>query len=202
MEAEDEEDIGVGEASEDEPDEIMEDFHLLEEDENSQTLEDELLQDSDEELEESSQLGYNTSPVTILSVPEVLHGRGRKKQKTSDKFVWYVSHPRASRTPQRNIVLHPPGNKGPAKLITNALDSWQLFFTNDILKNIMSNTNQENSEQSKKYKSHRPAQYEGDDFVPSSTRPSFVRDTSIKELKAPFRPVLFGCCDEDKPFNC
>lgn len=69
--------------------------------------------------------------------------------------MWHGSHARSSRIPQRNIIFHPPGNKGPAKFITcsTALDSWQLFFTDEVLVNIMSNTNQVISEQRKKYKS-------------------------------------------------
>ncbi|XP_013198532.2 piggyBac transposable element-derived protein 4 [Amyelois transitella] len=115
-----------------------------------------------------------------------MHGRGRKTQRNCDKFVWYGSHPRSSRTPQRNIIFHPPGNKGPARFITSALESWQLFLTNEVLESLVSNTNQEISEQRKKYKSDRPTEPEENDFVPSSTRPSFVRDTSITELKALF----------------
>ncbi|GBP88136.1 hypothetical protein EVAR_65543_1 [Eumeta japonica] len=186
LHSEDGEDLFLGEASEEEQDEVIQDFRddvILSE--SPDALEVESPQDSDEEIDEvSSQLSSNTSPVTVLSVPDILRGRGRQKQKSSEKFVWHGSHPRSSRTPQRNIIFHPSGNKGIAKSVATGLDSWQLFFTNEVLEKIESHTNQEISEQRKKYKSDRPTISDDDDLVPSSTRPSFVRDTSITELKA------------------
>ncbi|GBP71879.1 PiggyBac transposable element-derived protein 4 [Eumeta japonica] len=188
LHSEDGEDLFLGEASEEEQDEVIQDFRddvILSE--SPDALEVESPQDSDEEIDEvSSQLSSNTSPVTVLSVPDILRGRGRQKQKSSEKFVWHGSHPRSSRTPQRNIIFHPSGNKGIAKSVATGLDSWQLFFTNEVLEKIESHTNQEISEQRKKYKSDRPTISDDDDLVPSSTRPSFVRDTSITELKALF----------------
>lgn len=132
LQTEDEEDYVLGEASDKEPDEIIQ----------------------DDELEEPLLSSSNASPITVLSVPDVLYGRGKKKQRNSDKFVWYGSHPRSSRTPQRNIILHPLGNKGPAKCVVTAVDSWQLFFTDGLLNKIVTNTNQEISEQRKKYIAH------------------------------------------------
>lgn len=124
LETNDEEGVVLGEELEDEPDKIIQDFRLEEEHLSVSDDPDVVESESDQELEEPLQLRSTVrSPVTVLSVPEVLRGKGRKKQKNSEKFVWYGSHPRLSRTPRRNIFFHPPGNKGPAKFITTALDS-------------------------------------------------------------------------------
>ena len=49
-----------------------------------------LLQELDEELEISTQVGYNSSLVTVINVPDALGGSGRKKLKNCDKFLNYV----------------------------------------------------------------------------------------------------------------
>lgn len=82
---------------------------------------------SGEELEKFPPASFNASPDTLLSAPYVLHGRG---QKNCYKFVWYGSHLRIFCAPQRNIIFHHSGNKGPARFITTALESLQLFLTN------------------------------------------------------------------------
>lgn len=55
---------------------------------------------------------------------------------------------------------------------------------------IVTNTNLEISEQRKKYNSDRPIPSQNDDdddnSVPTSIRPSFVRDVTVTELKALF----------------
>lgn len=123
----DEDEVFLGDELEDELDEIISDFRdeqvPVEEDGSNHEAD---LESSEEELEEDIvQVRIRNSPVTVLTVPEVLRGKGTKKQRTSEKFVWYGTHRRSSRTPQRNIIFHAPGNKGPAKFTTSALDSWK-----------------------------------------------------------------------------
>lgn len=140
LETDDEESIVLGDELEDESDEIIQDFRL-EEDSLSTSDDPEVVEsESDEEVEASSQLRSTITPVTVLSVPEVMRGKGKNN---SEKFVWYGSYPCSSRTPRRNIIFHSPGNKGPAKFITNAFDSWQLFFIDEVLEKIVSYRNQE-----------------------------------------------------------
>ncbi|CAK1598455.1 unnamed protein product [Parnassius mnemosyne] len=192
LDVRDEDEVFLGDELEDELDEIIPDFRdeqvPVEEDGFNHETD---LESSEEEIEEDIvQVRITNSPVTVLTVPEVLRGKGTKKQRTSEKFLWYGTHRRSSRTPQRNIIFHAPGNKTLAKFTTSALDSWKLFFTDEILHMIVTYTNLEISEQRKKYKSDRPIASQNDDdddnSVPTSIRPSFVRDVTVTELKALF----------------
>ena len=45
-----------------------------------------LLQELDEELEISTQVGYNSSLVTVINVPDVLRGSGQKNLKIVISF--------------------------------------------------------------------------------------------------------------------
>ncbi|CAG4953459.1 unnamed protein product [Parnassius apollo] len=192
LDVRDEDEVFLGDELEDELDEIIPDFRdeqvPVEEDGSNHETD---LESSEEEVEEDIvQVRITNSPVTVLTVPEVLRGKGTKKQRTSEKFLWYGTRRRSSRTPQRNIIFHAPGNKALAKFTTSALDSWKLFFTDEILHMIVTNTNLEISEQRKKYKSDRLITSQNDDdddnSVSTSIRPSFIRDVTVTELKALF----------------
>ncbi|CAG4962595.1 unnamed protein product [Parnassius apollo] len=130
LDVRDEDEVFLGDELEDELDEIIPDFRdeqvPVEEDGSNHETD---LESSEEEIEEDIvQVRITNSPVTVLTVPEVLRGKGTKKQRTSEIFLWYGTHRRSSRTPQRNIIFHAPGNKALAKFTTSALDSWKLFF--------------------------------------------------------------------------
>ncbi|CAG4960896.1 unnamed protein product [Parnassius apollo] len=125
LDVRDEDEMFLGDELEDELDEIIPDFRdeqvpVEEDGSNHETN----LESSEEEIaEDIVQVRIRNSPVTVLTVPEVLRGKGTKKQRTSEKFLWYGTHRRSLRTPQRNIIFHAPGNKGLAKFTTSALDS-------------------------------------------------------------------------------
>lgn len=102
----DEDDHSIGTASDDEPDNVLEDFRC--EPDADEEDADELF-DSDCDVEEPS------SKVRVLDVPNILQGR-------DGIFKWTGKKPtRTRRIPQRNILLHPSGNLHEAKGPTDEL---------------------------------------------------------------------------------
>lgn len=161
LDSDDEEFIG-GMESDDEPDEIIEEFR------------DEEFSSEDEETLANLQ-ARTSNFLKVLSVPRRMYG--------SKKYKWSGEVPKKSgRTPRRNIVLHPAGNKGPAKKVSTILEAWSLFFDDENLGRICLYTNAEINVQRQKYKSDRE-NYDPDES-PTSVRPSYTRDTTIIEIKA------------------
>lgn len=158
----DNDDFVGGMESDGEPNEIIQDFH-----ENSSDSED------DEILANLQDRSSNF--LKVLDVPTRMYGANRYK--------WSGEAPQSSgRTPRRNIILHPPGNKGSAKEISSPLDAWSLFFDDDTLGRILFYTNAEIKLQREKYKSDRN-NYDSD-ASPTQVRPSYTRDATVTELKA------------------
>ncbi|KAK0059506.1 piggyBac transposable element-derived protein 4 [Biomphalaria pfeifferi] len=90
-------------------------------------------EDSDTETE-----GVNAIDVLqVLKVPVNLAGK--------NKYKWSGSVPLRTRIPQRNKVTGQPGNKGEARDISSGILAWSLFFTDDLLNDIVTHTNAEYS---------------------------------------------------------
>ena len=113
-----------------------------------------------------------------LQIEEVpLKLRGKNKFKWSGK-----TEKKSFRTNKRNLVIHLPGNKAAARGVTSGTSAWSLFFTDDILNNIVIYTNKEILSQRENYTRDRPAIDE--DVANTNVRPSYVRDTNVIEIKA------------------
>ncbi|CAG5044767.1 unnamed protein product [Parnassius apollo] len=133
----DEDEIVGGAESDSEPDEITDDFHH-----------DESSSDSEDNQTLASLQARTSNLLKVFEVPTRLYGANRYK--------WSGETPQFSgRTPRRNIILHPPGNKGPAKQISTCLEAWSLFFDEDVLGRIVSFTNAEITLQRQNYNSDR-----------------------------------------------
>lgn len=74
-----------------------------------------------------------------------------KKFRGKNGYSWSAEPPSRTRTPQRNIVFRLPGPKNDARNITTILDSWKLFFSDEIIISIVVYTNQEIGRQRQKY---------------------------------------------------
>ncbi|CAG4990537.1 unnamed protein product [Parnassius apollo] len=160
----DEDEIVGGAESDSEPDEITDDFHH-----------DESSSDSEDNQTLASLQARTSNLLKAFELPTRLYGANRYK--------WSGETPQFSgRTPRRNIILHPPGNKGPAKQISTCLEAWSLFFDEDVLGRIVSFTNAEITLQRQYYNSDRQ-NYDLDEG-PGNVRPSCTRDTLISEIKA------------------
>ncbi|KAK0046844.1 piggyBac transposable element-derived protein 4 [Biomphalaria pfeifferi] len=90
-----------------------------------------------------------------------------------------------TRIPQRNKVTGQPGNKGEARDISSGILAWSLFFTDDLLNDIVTHTNAEIVVQRRRYANDRqPDSDDDDDDAEEEVRPSFTRNVDIVELKA------------------
>lgn len=74
-----------------------------------------------------------------------------KKFRGKNGYSWSAEPPSRTRTPLRNIVFRLPGPKNDARNITTILDSWKLFFSDEIIISIALYTNQEINRQRQKY---------------------------------------------------
>jgi hypothetical protein len=68
---------------------------------------------------------------------------------------------------ERNIVRSIPGPKGKAKYISLPLETWELFFTEEIISDICKCTNQEIDRKNIKY----------------SSNPSWCKPATIAEIR-------------------
>ena len=166
----------LGDASEDDPDEVISDFRS--EDDPDELPDDECDEDEDEDVDDTEDVKVDTK-IRVLKVPNEVLGRdGKFKWSGEDKK-------RTVRIAQRNIVLHPPGVLGAAKKVTTPLEAWDLYF-HDVLPVILKHTNEEIARQRVKYKPDRSPKEEdeNEEGVETKIRPSFVRDMNMKELRA------------------
>jgi hypothetical protein len=111
----------------------------------------------------------------VLKVPTNLYGK--------NKYKWSATVPVRTRTPIRNLVIGQPGNKAAAVGVSSIISAWSLFFSDDILNDIVTYTNLEIAVQRLKYRSDRPEEDDEGDPI-RNVRPSFVRDVTVVELKA------------------
>ncbi|XP_045454224.1 piggyBac transposable element-derived protein 4-like [Melitaea cinxia] len=181
----------LAELSDDEPDGLIEDFRInKDEDAVFDTCEkaptdsalDTEIDNSDDEmtLHELSQDLKRKGKVKVLEVPRVIYGNGKNK-----RHKWSGEQPIRRRIAQRNIILHVMGNKGAAKDITNPIQGWSLYFTNEVLGKIVEHTYAEIAVQQKNYKGFQ--EEEGEEVIGSSSSTlSFVKLVSLTELKALF----------------
>ena len=108
---------------------------LEEESEEIDDLDDEdSVQVSDHETE-SEQSANEADPLTPPPGPQYTG---------KDKVTLWDVHPPNQRTRRRrrNIVIHPPGVKAVARDAKSVLDSWKLFFPDELLLQISEYTNQ------------------------------------------------------------
>lgn len=182
----------IAEESDDEPDGIIEDFRLASagnydligadnnivavsnSDENAENDES---SDDDINLQELSQNLRREGKLKVLEVPRALYGKGK-----NNRYKWSGEQPTRRRIAQRNIILHVMGNKGVAKDITTPLQSWSLYFTDELLCKIVSHTNAEIEIQHKNYKGYQEG--EDEEVATGSSLPSFVKPLTLNELKA------------------
>lgn len=175
-------------SSESEPDGVVEDCRPEE-----SSSEDECVQENDSSHSEPCVLASKSAPIghdataesedllSVIDVPDKLFGK--------NKYKWCGKKPKHIRCPARNKVLHLPGNKGAARNSTSGIEVWNLFFTEEILTNIVKHTNAEIRAQRAKYSSDRYQNNIDDvdgDATEAPVRPSFTRDTNVTELKALF----------------
>lgn len=80
---------------------------------------------------------------------KVIYGKNGCKWHTSPFFS------KNTRTVQKNIVLRLPGPKTCASNANDEVETWKLFFTEEMINCIVENTNEEISRQSAKYSSHQ-----------------------------------------------
>ncbi|KAK0060041.1 piggyBac transposable element-derived protein 4 [Biomphalaria pfeifferi] len=86
---------------------------------------------------------------------------------------------------KRNKVTGQPGNKGEARDISSGILAWSLFFTDDLLNDIVTHTNAEIVVQRHRYANDRqPDSDDDDDDAEEEVRPSFTRNVDIVELKS------------------
>lgn len=117
--------------------------------------------------------------VSVVSVPARLYGK--------NKFKWSGIRPTSrTRRAAKNIVVHLPGNRGEARYVKSGLDAFNLFFTDDIMKQIQEYTNKEIDRQRSQYKSDRERAEDETEFATTTVRPTFTKHTTITELRALF----------------
>lgn len=106
---------------------------------------------------------------------------GKPKKNKSGKIVeqpvkWYRKPPPQNvRTAARNIIVHLPGVKGPAKNASTPLEAWNQLFDNDMLVHIVTCTNKYIDKKKEKFSRERDA-----------------HETSVEEIKS-FIGVLYIC---------
>lgn len=100
--------------------------HISERDENSDT---ELSAQSSSEDDESE-----TDQSTFQAVQN-------KNKKIINVWTWQKQPRNRQRRSKQNILLHLPGVIGPAKNVTNILDSWKCLITDAMIQCIVDNTN-------------------------------------------------------------
>lgn len=153
----------------DEPDAVISDFREESDPETDSNISVSSWSSSDEQpLSNFS----TTHLVRVLQVPKILRGK--------NKFLWSGMTPQRRRIPQRNIILHPPGNIGAARHINSPQEAWMLFFNDDVLEQIVIHTNSEIEFQRQFYKNDR---LDHDDES-SSYRPSYTKPVDLIEMKA------------------
>lgn len=172
----DEDNVSIGDESDDEIDDVIEDFRCICDDEQDEDDEegagcdpydpsdsDECDDyDDDDELSEDEEETDPTKLVRVLKVPDQIKGKSTKK---IPAFIWSGKEPRSqTRIPKRNIVFHVPGNKPEAKGILDELEVWRLFFTPNILNVIVKHTNEKIREENDKAKEkgHVEVTYKGE----------------------------------------
>ena len=125
--------------------------------------------ESDDEIETDENL------LKVLKVPANMYGK--------NKYKWSANVPVRTRTAMRNIFIGQPGNKGAAIGVSSIIAAWSLFFSDNVLNDIVTYTNMEIAVQRLKYTSDRPQEDDEGDPI-RNVRPSFVRDVNVVELKA------------------
>ena len=187
FESESENEEGIQDS--DEEDGVISDFQDKIEDEQlqnpyssiDQTAADSFDSDSDSLLQEEPGEG---DKLKIVQVPTKLRGK--------NGFRWSGKKGKLHRLPQRNLVVHLPGNKNEAKNIISGLEAWELCFTKENLDCITQHTNQEMARQRLKYKSDRLTENDAVEDAVTSVRPSYTRNTNPIELKALFGLLYYA----------
>lgn len=151
------------------------------------------ISDHDEEDNEIES-DHDTDPEILLSENDVDINDDESSEAVTDqaarwygkdKTEWSKTPLRAGRTPAHNIVTMARGLKGNARqsLPKKPLDCWNLIITEDMLQHILIHTNHKIHKIRSKYQqfTRRAAQT---DSTAKKSRPCFVSDTDIDELRA------------------
>ncbi|KAI4455626.1 piggybac transposable element-derived protein 4 [Holotrichia oblita] len=130
---------------------------LEDSDEQVSENEDEVMRDTDDD--ESDEIDTNEdhrieANKTVNELPckkskNIILGKNKYKRYDSPFIA------KSSRTLQKNIVLRLPGPIGLVKNATDELSTWKLFFDDEIITGIVTNTNREIARQAPKYKNQR-----------------------------------------------
>lgn len=103
--------------------------------------------DSDIEIPEASSNVPATSKGDNPQLPRLGNNfQGKNGHRWSS-----VKPSRQGRTAAKNLITHLPGTKGNARLATTILQSWELFFSQEIINIIVEHTNEEIMRQQIKY---------------------------------------------------
>lgn len=132
-----------GDDTDEDPDYVYEGSDLSDEEDADQSADPEPqhlteLQDELPEVGGMSGNGLLNATVSIARVRNVASRVGK------NGHLWSIQEPeRRGRLLSRNLVLHLPGAKGPAKNVSSPFSAWNLLIDNNILEEIALRTNQE-----------------------------------------------------------
>ncbi|KAK9679715.1 Transposase IS4 [Popillia japonica] len=112
------------------------------------------------------------------SFPNFLFGK--------DGYQWFSASPTSgkAKTPARNVVYIRPGPVGPAKDATEPIDAFSLFFNDDILSDVLIQTNKKILDLQQKYKNQNAS----------------ISTTTINELKALFGLLILSAALKDNHY--
>ncbi|CAB3260812.1 unnamed protein product [Arctia plantaginis] len=103
---------------------------------------------SDSENEETSGTSFHSTPSRRIIIPSTHNLRGKNGHKWSSKPFESLN----TRTPARNIVHIIQGTANNAKDIIEPVDCFSIFITADLIRKILTHTNEEIELRSSKYK--------------------------------------------------
>lgn len=118
--------------------------------------------------------GNDEEYLQIDNVPIKLTGKNR--------FKWTGQKGKLHRQPNKNLVIHLPGNKGEATKLESGLEAWKLCFTNLNLDLVTEYTNKTILIQQQNYKTRTGDEHDLEKGVTGT--PSFTRITNSVEIQA------------------
>lgn len=116
---------------------------------------DEAPSDHVEENTESEQSDEVDADPTVLNVAEISRAVPVMLGKNGMEWLKHKPHQIKTKTARANIITKLPGVKPIAKHATKILDCWRLFFSNEVIENLVTYTNQKLRTMGPSYKRER-----------------------------------------------
>lgn len=133
-------DLFGGDDTDEDPDFVVDESEFTDEEDADENAEQEPPQKEGEQPQPETASGHGilSASVVLTRVRNVAARVGR------NGHLWSVQQPeRRGRVLERNLIVHLPGAKGPAKNVSSPFEAWNLLIDNSILDEILNRTNEE-----------------------------------------------------------